>query len=156
MHCFANLDSSHHMIYLSWLVLFPSTFSGVCFYYSFWGMIWNISQIKEKGLHFQVYHCLLTFIWHIFCWMLNVPIFHFLDRDGRIWNLIYPKICKEDQNICILMLSVFRLKPQVSLWNLCQDLETYNKVWLDSIDIKVNSQCDVKKVLDLTVEAVQK
>ena len=88
--------------------------------------------------------------------MLNVPIFHFLDRDGRIWNLIYPKICKEDQNICILMLSVFRLKPQVSLWNLCQDLETYNKVWLDSIDIKVNSQCDVKKVLDLTVEAVQK
>ena len=54
------------------------------------------------------------------------------------------------------MLSVFRLKPQVSLWNLCQDLETYNKVWLDSIDIKVNSQCDVKKVLDLTVEAVQK
>ena len=31
-----------------------------------------------------------------------------------------------------------------------------NKVWLNSIDIKFNSQYDVKKVLDLTVEAVQK
>ena len=118
------LISTHHttwFIFLGWYIF-------LLFFQEFASIIRSeqrfeiLAKSRERGYIFKVYHLLLTFIWNILYWMLNVPIFHFLDLDGRIWNLIYPKICKEDQTICILMLSVFRLKPQVWLWNLYPDL----------------------------------
>ena len=48
------------------------------------------------------------------------------------------KICKEDQNVHILMFSVFHLKTQAEIWELCPET-----------DINIDSYVAVKKVLDL-------
>ena len=48
------------------------------------------------------------------------------------------KICKEVQNLHILMFSVFLLKTP-GLWNLCSEVDT-----------KIDSQHAVKEVLDFT------
>ena len=61
--------------------------------------------VKSRGgynftiVQFYVSHCLLTFgrsnFFHL---KAKYPVFHFLDLDGTISNLIQPKINKKRQN----------------------------------------------------------
>ena len=47
------------------------------------------------------------------------------------------------------MFSVFFLKAPTEFWNLYSDLSIHNTLSLDLVDIKIDSQHAVKKVLDL-------
>ena len=43
---FAGSEPSYNMIYLTWLEQFASIFPGICFYHSFYSMVWNSDQFK--------------------------------------------------------------------------------------------------------------
>lgn len=47
------------------------------------------------------------------------------------------------------MCSVFLLKTQVRLWNVCPDLSVYDTLKSDSFDMKLSCQRAVKKMLGL-------
>ena len=47
------------------------------------------------------------------------------------------------------MFSIFLLKTQAGLWHLCPGVSIHESLWLDSVDIKIDSKSAVKKVLDL-------
>ena len=46
----------------------------------------------------------------LFLWKEIHPVFHFFDLNERNLNLIYPKICKEDQTVYTLIPSLFLVK----------------------------------------------
>ena len=77
------------------------------------------------------------------------PVFHSLDLDGKILNLIQKFAKKTKGYIDTLMLSVFLLKTPAGLSKLCPDLSIHDTFRLDLVDIKIDSQDAVKKVLDL-------
>ena len=86
---FAGCDSSYSMIYLTWLEYFASVFPGIYFYHSFYSIVWNSDQFKGKGFLFQVYHCMSLLSKHIIFWKIWMSnLFHFVDLDGTILNLI--------------------------------------------------------------------
>ena len=70
---FAGSEPSYNMIYLTWLEQFASIFPGICFYHSFYSMVWNSDQFNN---------CI--YFWII--WMSS--LFQFVDLDGAILNLI--------------------------------------------------------------------
>ena len=69
---------------------------------------------------------------------------------SRWYNFEFDlEICKENQNVYTLMLSVFLLKIATGLWGLCPNLSVHVSLQLDSVDIKTDSKNAVRKVLDL-------
>ena len=72
------------------------------------------------------------------------PVFHFLDLDRTILDLIRKSA--KNTKMYILMFSVFILKTPAGLWNLCPDLSIHDTLKSDSVDMKISSLHGVKKM----------
>ena len=145
--CFAVFDQSSCAIYLMWYrpLLFFWGFSSIILF-----MAWlqDSSQIKGMGY---------IFMSSIVCWCsaeviffqlkAEYLVFHFLDLDGTILNLIKPKIKKCWNFHRFIKFSLFY--PLYCL-NLDSDLSVNNIVWLGLADTNIGSQDPVKKVIELT------
>ena len=116
---------------------------------------------QGKRVRFQVWHYLWLFSRHIIIIILllllllllllkaKCPVFHFLDLDGTILNLIQKFAKKTKVYIDTLMISIFLLKTAARLWKLCPHLSIHDTLRLDLVGIKIDSQQAVKKLLDL-------
>ena len=93
--CFAVFDQSRRVVYLTWywpLFFFP----GIFFYQSFYSMTSRFQSNQGEGVHFHVYHHLLTFSRsNFFQLKARYLVFNFLDLDGTILNLIKSKMNKK-------------------------------------------------------------